>query len=181
MNDQYHVLQSHYHKMDYLGKISLMSALTKYAIQEKSLMSECKQFLNKYRKDINPEMQQRAIEYYRYISEFEETQNEVVENVFDAMPTYSEEILQQNILLKVLKNKEKENHQEEGLKINMQSNQENIQSNINENEFNRNEIKEEKVQKKDQFFDDDFFNQNNHQQQNNTTSKDNSKDLLDLL
>jgi len=63
MSDQYTVLQSHYHKMDYLGKISLMSALTKYAIQEKSLMSNCKNFLNKYRTDISPEMQQRAKEY----------------------------------------------------------------------------------------------------------------------
>jgi len=48
--------------MDFLGKISLMSSLTKFAIQENNLIPSCKEFLDKMRGDLNPEMQQRAVE-----------------------------------------------------------------------------------------------------------------------
>lgn len=48
--------------MDYFGKISLMSSLTKLAIQEPSLLDNCKQVLDNARTDAEPEMQQRAIE-----------------------------------------------------------------------------------------------------------------------
>lgn len=40
-----------------------MSSLTKLAIQEPSLLANCKQILDSARTDPEPEMQQRAIEY----------------------------------------------------------------------------------------------------------------------
>jgi len=65
--NQYMALMNWYQKMDYLGKISLMSSLTKLAIQEPSLMGNCKEILDKARTDPEPEMQQRAIEYYAFL------------------------------------------------------------------------------------------------------------------
>lgn len=62
LKEQYNSLISFYDKMDHMGKISLMSSLTKFAIQEKNLLNNCKEFLSRMKSDVNPEMQQRAIE-----------------------------------------------------------------------------------------------------------------------
>jgi len=48
--------------MDRIGKISLLSSLTKFAIQESALLVTCKEFIQRLKTDLNPEMQQRANE-----------------------------------------------------------------------------------------------------------------------
>lgn len=91
-----------------------MSSLTKFAIQDNSLIINCKDFLNKMKSDINPEMQQRANEYFTFLEFYSKNKNhDEIEMIFDAMPTYNIDIAKKNVLLKVLDRKEnKETKQE---------------------------------------------------------------------
>lgn len=85
-----------------------MSAVIKYAVQEPKLIDKAIIFFEQESDNIDPELQQRANEQCIFLKSLQQREMvETVEAVFDAMPTFAEEIEKQNILLTVLEEKEK--------------------------------------------------------------------------